>query len=198
MVTRMPLRNDPKRYGLVSILLHWTMAALIIGLFFLGEYMVDLDYYHPWYQKAPDLHRSLGFLVAALLLPRWIWRLINPLPVIEGKPWEQRTAVWVHRLFYVLIAGAVISGYLISTADGQGIDVFGWLDIPAVFYGAENQEDIAGELHEVLTHILFLLALLHGLAALKHHFIDRDPTLRRMLGPGERRSPSSLTNVTEE
>ena len=160
------------------------MAALIIGLFFLGDYMVDLDYYHPWYQKTRDLHRGLGLVVAALLPARWLWRLINPLPVIEGKRWERRIAVWVHRLFYVLIAGAVVSGYLISTADGSGIDVFGWFEIPAIFPSVENQEDFAGEAHELLTHALIFLALFHALAALKHHFIDRDDTLRRMLGVG--------------
>ncbi len=179
----MRLHNGREYYGVVSIVLHWSMAVLIFGLFFLGEYMVDLDYYHPWYQKAPDLHRSFGILVAALLLLRWIWRLFNPLPLIEGKAWERHIAVWVHRLFYVLIAGAALSGYLISTASGQGIDVFGWFEIPATFYGVENQEDIAGEVHDVLTHSLFFLALFHALAALNHHFIDRDTTLCHMLRP---------------
>lgn len=178
----MQLRNDAERYGLIAILLHWTMAVLIFGQFFLGRYMVGLEYTHPWYEKAPDLHRSLGVLIAALLAVRWIWREINPLPAIEGRPWERRAALWVHRSFYVLMAATVISGYLISTADGQGVSVFGWFEIPAVFYGGEQQEDIAGEFHKVAAYALFFLALLHALAALKHHFIDGDATLRRMLG----------------
>lgn len=194
----MRLRNDLQGYGLVSVLLHWIMAVVIIGLFALGKYMVDLDYYHPWYQKAPDLHRGLGVIVAALFLFRLGWRLSNPHPEIVGKPWERRAAVWVHRLFYALIAAIVVSGYLITTADGQAVSVFGWFEIPATIYGFDNQEDIAGVVHEWLANGLIALAVLHSLAALKHHFIDRDPTLRRMLGLGGIPTPFSPTNVTEE
>ncbi len=62
-----PLRNSTQGYGLVAILLHWSMAVLIIGLYLLGDWMVDLDYYHPWYLEAPDLHRGLGVVTALLL-----------------------------------------------------------------------------------------------------------------------------------
>ena len=76
----------------------------------------------------------------------------------------------------------VTSGYLITTADGQAVVVFGLFEIPATLYGLENQEDVAGAIHDWLATLLIALAALHGLAALKHHFIDRDPTLLRMLG----------------
>jgi len=197
-MTRMQLRNDPNGYGLVSVLLHWIMAVLIIGLFPLGKYMVGLDYYHPWYHKAPDLHRGLGVIVAALFVFRLGWRLSNPHPEILGKPWERRAAVWVHRLFYALMAATVVSGYLITTADGQALSVFGWFEIPATIHGFGNQEDIAGVVHEWLANGTIVLVVLHSLAALKHHVIDRDPTLRRMLGRGGMAPPPSPTNVTEE
>jgi cytochrome b561 len=184
----LPLKNDPGRYGLVSIALHWLMALLIFGLYFLGEYMVDLDYYDPWYIRAPDLHRSLGILVAVLLVLRLVWRRLNPRPPAEGRAWERRIAACMHGLLYVLIGMAALSGYLISTGDGQGVPVFGLIEVPALSDGFHNQEDIAGRIHEFTTHALFLLALLHGLAALKHHFFDRDRTLRRMLWPA--RAPS--------
>lgn len=189
----MRLRNDRQGYGLVSVLLHWVMAILIIGLFFLGEYMVDLDYYHPWYQKAPDLHRSLGMLVALLIVFRLGWRLTNSTPEPIGKRWEQYAAAWLHRLFYALIAAIVISGYLVATADGQALPIFGWFTIPATLSDFENQAEIAGVVHEWLTQILIVLVVLHGLAALKHHFIDRDSTLRRMLGLHDVTLPSSST-----
>jgi len=179
------LRNTRASYGMVAVLLHWGLAVLIIGLFFLGEYMVDLDYYDPWYKKAPDMHRSFGVIVAGLMIYRSIWRAINPRPAEIGQAWERRTAIWVHRSFYLLIAAIVVSGYLITTADGQGVSVFGWFEIPAAFEGFENQEDIAGAVHEWLTHILIVLVVLHTLAALKHHFINRDSTLRRMFGKGD-------------
>ena len=182
MKNNVQIRNSLQRFGLIAILLHWGMALLIITLFFLGEYMVDLDYYDPWYKAAPNLHWSFGIIVTILLIIRLIWRLSNPHPVIIGKPWEQYSARWVHRLFYALIIAVVISGYLITTADGQGISVFYWFEVPASFQGFENQEDIAGEFHEWLTHILIFLVVLHTLAALKHHFFNHDATLFRMLG----------------
>lgn len=180
----MRLTDNTQRYGLISILFHWVMAVLIIGLFLLGDFMVGLDYYHPWYLQAPDLHRSLGIVTAVLLLCRWLWRRFNPLPRILGSAWEQTLARQVHGFFYILITGVVISGYLISTADGQGIEVFSWFELPALFTGPDNQEDIAGLVHEWLAWILMALILLHSAAALKHHFIDADRTLLSMLQPG--------------
>ncbi len=197
----MRLRNDSRAYGLLSILLHWIMAVLIIVLYVLGTYMVTLDYYHPWYQKAPDLHRGLGVITALLLLLRLGWRLASPGPVALGEPWERVVALWVHRLFYVLMAAVVVSGYLITTAKGQALSVFGWFEIPATLYGIANQEDMAGTAHAWLSDGLIALAVFHALAALKHHFIDRDSTLRRMLVPDGMPSPSSTDksiNITEE
>ena len=179
----MKLINNLQSYGLISILLHWIMAVLILGLFVLGEYMVDLTYYDPWYIKAPNFHRSLGVVVGFLFICRLIWRLKSIRPNVEGKQWEQSTALAVHRLFYVLIAIICISGYLITTADGQGVSIFNWFTLPATLYGFNNQEDIAGLVHEWSTQILLILTALHSLAALKHHFINRDATLRRMLRP---------------
>jgi len=78
-----------------------------------------------------------------------------------------------------------MSGYMISTADGRPISVFNWFDIPALPALIEQQEDIAGEIHFISATTLITLSLLHAAAALKHHFIDKDNTLRRMLGTKE-------------
>ena len=192
----MRLRNDPRGYGLVSVLLHWSMAALVIGLYALGKVIVDLDYDDPWYLKGPEWHLGLGALTALLLVIRLLWRLTNPRPGIMGRPWERQVALWVHRSFYVLIAAIVISGYLITTADGKPLSVFGWVEIPATLHNYPNQEDSAGGVHAWLADGLIMLAVMHGLAALKHHFIDRDATLLRMLG--RHASRPSPTEATEE
>ncbi|MDT8282962.1 MAG: cytochrome b [Gammaproteobacteria bacterium] len=181
----MQYRNTAERYGFIAMLLHWGLAILIIAMFALGSYMVELDYYDPWYKKAPDLHRSIGVIITGLMIYRLFWRLSNPRPRESGETWQRRLASWMHRLFYLLIAAIVISGYLITTADGQPVVVFHLFQIPAVFSGFGNQEDIAGEIHEWLTAILIVLVSLHALAALKHHFINRDSTLRRMLGKAD-------------
>ena len=87
----------------------------------------------------------------------------------------------MHRLMYALMYLLLLSGYLISTADGRGINVFGLFTGPASISGLQNQADIAGELHQWLAYVLIGLISLHALAALKHHFVDRDQTLKRML-----------------
>ena len=181
----MPIRNSRRGYGLIAILLHWFMALLIVGLFALGLYMTSLDYYSPWYRTAPDIHRGLGVIVGLLLAARLAWRLLNTRPDPEpGTPRRLATAAeWAHRALYLLIALIVASGYAISTADGRPVDVFGLFEVPALITGVENLEDSAGEIHLVLAVTLMALVGLHAAAALKHHFIDRDRTLRRMLSP---------------
>ncbi|HKK56268.1 cytochrome b [Marinobacter sp.] len=180
----MQIRNSSSQYGLVAIILHWLVAVVIIGLFALGYWMVDLDYYHEWYKQAPDIHRSVGILLFATIILRLLWRLVSraPAPLATHSRLEVLAAHGAHLMLYLLIVTAMISGYLISTADGSAISVFGWFDVPSVTGRIKGMEDIAGEVHYWATWALVGLASIHALAALKHHLIDKDDTLRRMLG----------------
>lgn len=176
-------RNTRERYGLVSIVLHWATALTIIALFAVGLWMVDLTYYDPWYNRAPDLHKATGVLLLLVILFRLLWRQGNPrpAPLSSISPLEKRLASLVHGLLYALVLGVICSGYLISTADGRAIDVFGLFQVPATIKDLPQQADIAGEVHFYLAVTVVVLASLHGLAALKHHFVDKDATLVRML-----------------
>lgn len=180
----MPARNSDTEYGWVAIALHWLMAPAIIGLFALGWWMRQLSYYDPWYRQGPELHKGIGIILLCLLLARLAWKLLNPSPAAEaGTPrWQAALARLAHGAIYLLLLSIMLSGYLISTADGRPIDVFGLFEVPATIRGIEGQEDIAGDVHEILAWSLMALVALHALAALKHHFIDRDATLRKMLG----------------
>lgn len=180
----LPLFNTKDRFGFLTIFIHWLMALALVGLFVLGLWMVELDYYHSWYVKAPDIHRSVGILVFFLLIIRLINRLLDPppQPVPGTRPAERVAALLVHWLMYLLVLAVVITGYLISTADGRAVDVFGWFQVPATLTSIDDQEDRAGELHYLLAITLMAVATLHTMAALKHHFVNRDSTLRRMLG----------------
>lgn len=180
----MQVRNTSSRFGLVSVVLHWLVALAVFGLFGLGYYMVDLGYYDPWYRKGPDIHRSIGILLFIVMLGRLAWRWGNrtPAPLATHKRWEVLTAHATHGLLYLLIFVAMVSGYLISTADGSAIDVFGWFRVPSVTGQIKGLEDSAGAVHYWSTWALVLLAITHALAALKHHIFDRDQTLRRMFG----------------
>ncbi|MBU1192103.1 MAG: cytochrome b [Gammaproteobacteria bacterium] len=178
------LKNSSTDFGAIAITLHWVVVLTVIGLFISGLWMTGLDYYDDWYHRAPELHKGIGVLLFILLLAKLVWRWLDPLPKSDTthKVWEQWAARAAHLLLYVLMFAVMIAGYLIPTADGQPLQVFGLFSVPATLSGIDNQEDIAGEIHELLAFGLVGLAIVHALAALKHHFIDRDRTLKRMLG----------------
>ncbi|MDX8407322.1 MAG: cytochrome b [Mariprofundaceae bacterium] len=176
------LINTSLSYGRISIGLHWFMALVIFAMFALGVWMTDLDYYHSWYHRAPELHKSVGMLLLFLLVFRFCWRLANARPQLLGLCWEKIIALAVHRLHYVLMFTVMLSGYLIPTAEGIGIDIFGWFTIPASFTFDKQQADLIGIIHRLSAWGMIGLAGLHSAAALKHHFVDRDITLLRMLG----------------
>lgn len=186
------LRNTQDSYGLVAIALHWLVALAIIGLFGLGLWMTGLDYYDPWYHRAPEIHKALGVLLFLVLLARLAWRLVNPRPRPEPtlSALERRASSLVHALLYGLSFAVMAAGYLISTADERPIDVFGVFAVPATVAGLPEQADRAGDVHLALAIALVVLAGVHALGALKHHFIDHDRTLLRMLGrSGPRTTP---------
>lgn len=145
--------------------------------------MVDLDYYSQWYKTAPHYHKSAGLVLAFLTVLRLVWKIRQIPPKTLGKDWERVVAKLAHRLLYILLASLFVSGYLISTADGRGIDVFNWFTLPSLGEFIEDQEDTAGQLHEWFAYGLIGLAFLHAMAALKHHSLDKDRTLSRMLKP---------------
>lgn len=180
----MQWRNSSSHYGLVSILMHWLVALAVFGLFGLGYWMVGLDYYSSWYKTAPDLHKSIGLVLFALMLGRVLWRWFSPPPsALPNHGRVTRLASKLgHGFLYLGLFVLMISGYLISTADGRGIPVFGLFEVPASLTSIPDQEDVAGLVHEYLAWALVIFAGIHALAALKHHFIDRDRTLVRMFG----------------
>lgn len=176
------LKNSKSRFGWVSIVIHWLMAIAIIGMFGLGVWMVDLDYYDAWYHRSLWIHQSIGMLLLFLLIFRLVWRLTNPIPEILGEWWEKLIAIWVHRGHYILMAAVMITGYLITTAYGRGVDIFGLFEFPALLDADKGRESSAGFIHMLLAWGFMGYIGMHAAAALKHHLIDKDVTLLRMLG----------------
>ncbi len=181
----MNIFDTDKSFGIITILLHWIMAFLIIGLFALGAYMVTLTYYDPWYNGALWWHDFLGMVVFGLLIIRIAWMLNNthPTPLTSYKKIEITAAKYAHILFYILLLIICISGYLISTAKGAGIEIFNGFNIPSLITLRETQADVVGKIHEIAVYILLALFIVHVTAALKHHYFDKDITLVRILNP---------------
>lgn len=171
------------KYPFNTRLLHWLSALLIIGLFFLGLWMRSLDYYSSWYQTAPNIHKQVGVLLFTLMILRLAWRIKSPamLALNTHKSWELKLGHVVHLILYVAIFVILFSGYFISTADNKGIEILGLFDVPALITAIDQQEDIAGLIHEYTAYGLMALVGLHIAGALKHHFVDKDTTIKRML-----------------
>ncbi len=176
------LINTTAYYGWVSIGLHWSMALALIGLYFLGDYMVTLDYYDTWYHKAPALHKSTGMVLGLVLVSRIFWNAMQPKPApLETNFWLVLAGKTVHFSLYLLTLLLLVSGYLISTARGQGISVFGLLEFPALLGDNAERGELAGTVHATLATVFIITVALHSLAALIHHYIFKDRTLSRML-----------------
>jgi cytochrome b561 len=176
----MLIRDTSEGYGLVSRLFHWLMAIAIVAMFILGIWMVRLDYYSPYYNSAPDVHRSVGMILLLALVLRWAWRASSAKPSdAELSPLERKASFAVHWSFYVLLLALMISGYLISTPDGAPISIFGWFDVPSLIK-MPGLETPAGNIHRVLAYAVIALAFVHALAALKHQFIDKNSIMSRM------------------
>jgi len=172
-------------HGKMTIAIHWSFALVVFGMLGLGVYMVELTYYDDWYKSAPHIHKGIGFILAVLLTIRIFWRVAKGAPeaVPEVKVWEAKAAQVVHIVLYLIPLILIISGFLISTADGRSIDIFNWFEIPAVLPASKGMEDTAGLIHQWLAYSLGTIAVFHALAALKHHFVNKDQTLIRMLNP---------------
>mgnify|MGYP001810780026 CR=1 FL=1 len=178
----MQLRNTRNGYGALARALHWWMAALMIGLIGLGLFMTAQPDGDPKWALY-DLHKSLGVLAFSLLLIRIVWRRITPPPPlpISMNGLEAFAAHAGHLLLSAAMVALPLTGYLDSAFGGYHISVFGLFDIPMLFEKNKTLFDLTVQAHRWIGWSLGLLVLAHAGAALKHHFIQRDDVLLRML-----------------
>jgi len=178
------MKNTIHKYGWLTISLHWVSVIFVLSLFSLGFWMVELTYYDSWYKTGPALHKSIGITFFILMIFRTIWRRMqtqpNALPTHTNI--ERKSGHIMHLTLYTFIFLIMTSGYLISTADGRGILIFDLFSVPGFDSFIDNQEDVAGLFHKYAAYALIAMVFMHAGAALKHHFIDKDTTLTRMIG----------------
>jgi cytochrome b561 len=178
------LSEAPSRWSPATIALHWLSALVIIVLLALGWVMVhaiaDAASRFDLYQ----LHKSLGFVALALLLARIVARLASPAPVALAMPaWEQRAATAAHRTLFILTLIATLSGWLLASAATIPIPTrfFNLFVIPNIAGASPALAEQMTEVHFVATWLMMGLVALHIAAALKHHYVNRDAALRRIL-----------------
>ncbi|WP_076588764.1 cytochrome b [Vibrio ostreicida] len=176
------MASEVKNYNAVARVFHWVSALVVIAMFAAGLWMVDLTYYSEWYRTAPHWHKSVGLLLAGFTVLRVIWKVTTSAPHIEGNTLEKIGARLVHLAMYLVLFVLFASGYLISTEDGRGIDVFNWFSVPGLGALFDDQADLSGDIHFYAAWSLIVMAGVHALAAIKHHVINKDNTLRKMIG----------------
>ena len=169
-----------RAYAPLAILLHWTLAILIIGTICLGWYIVSLgrDPAAEWYVGR---HQSIGLIIAALVLVRVVWRLGHKPPELPGSVpgWQVRAANISHKLLYAAIVVMPLSGITASLLSKRGIVFFGSA-LPRLFEANRALAKIFFVTHWVTAWILMALLAVHVLAALKHLLINRDGVFQRM------------------
>jgi len=194
----MGLHNTDQRFGSAAMALHWLIALNVIGLLAVGKFMtgegLDLSTKFQLYQ----LHKSFGVLVFVLMIARLCWRWTQIIPAYPEtmRPWEKTGAHISHWGFYVLLIVMPLTGWALVSAATFKVPtlLFGTIPLPHLTFLENTADPKATEewvqwIHTTLGWVIIGIVVVHVGAALKHHFIDRDTVLTRML-PGRGRNSS--------
>ncbi len=176
----MQLRDTTEHFGSVTRWLHWITAvliALMLALGWGGELVSEAG--EQWLMA---VHISLGIAVLALAVARVIWRMTNTRRPSRDTDLFGRVATLVQWSLIALLVLIPLSGWLLVSASGHAPGFFGLFSLPPLVGESEGLHELGEEVHEVLPWVLVAVLALHVLGALKHHFVDADATLRRMLG----------------
>jgi len=181
------LKNTTSNFGVITKLFHWIIATLVAVQFYLGLWAV-------WVlpQNSPKLelyigklHEPIGILVFILGTLAILWMLINPHPLFPNSMllWEKIVARITHMLLYLALLLMPITGIIMAQASGYPPNFFGLYQFPQLIEKNKDLANLAFTFHKYIGYVFLALIILHILAAFKHHFIDRDNILKRML-PG--------------
>jgi cytochrome b561 len=178
----MTLRNTTYSWGSLSKGLHWLIVLLIIVQYVLAERADDLPL---GMEKLATLarHKSVGMTILLLALLRLLWRWLNPTPALPKgmRTWEIGLAHLSHFALYCTIFALPLTGWMMSSAKNYPVSWFNLFQFPNLVSPNETLYRFMHDTHEVLFNVMIAVALLHVAGALKHHFINKDSVLRRML-----------------
>lgn len=180
------------RYGAVAIAFHWSVALLLVGAVAAGLLAANADDAHV--RALVDLHKSFGLTALVLILARVAWRATHRPPDLPGRyaRWERRLAHGAHLALYAVIVALPVTGYIHDSAwklaASHPIVLFGLFEVPriGVIQNLDPQtkewiHSTFSAAHTYLGYALYVLVALHLLGVVKHHLVDREPELARML-----------------
>ncbi|WP_244447170.1 cytochrome b/b6 domain-containing protein [Hoeflea sp. BAL378] len=174
----MSMKSSPTTYGAVAVSIHWLSVVLITALLASGM-LADETVDPAGKARILAAHAPMGIAVLLLTLARivWWWRFdAHPEPLSADPAWQVRSAKAVHGLLYLLVIGMAVSGISLFVLSGAGDIIFGGAPGPLPDFG-----DFAPRAaHGIGAKLLLVLFVAHAAAALYHHFVKRDATLKRM------------------
>ena len=170
--------NANNRYNNISIILHWILGAALVAIFIFGNYMADLPF-SPQRLKLFNWHKWAGIMILFLSLLLLLWRLTHPAPALPAK-FELKAHQVTHIALYAMFFVVPLTGWAYTSAAGFPVVLFGLFPLPDLIGADKALATLIKPWHEISAFTLAGLVVLHILAALKHHFIDRDGLLQRM------------------
>ncbi len=170
------------RYTHTAITLHWLIALLVFAAFPLGLYMHDLPL-SPYKLRLYSYHKWLGVCVMLFAVIRLSWRVSHRPPALPDsmRGWEKLAAESMHYMLYILLFAIPLSGWLMSSAKGFQTVLFGVIPLPDIINKDKFLGEFLQQVHESFNWILLVMVCAHIAASIKHHFIERDDILERML-----------------
>ena len=172
--------NSSRHYPLSARLLHWSMAAIILSMLFLGVSMIQS--FALWQNTALSLHKSFGSLIFVLVGIRLLNRLRFKAPALptDLQNWQSFAGYATHILLYVAMIAMPLSGWFMQSAAGLEVKPFGLFSLPHIIFQDIKLYGLFRELHGIIAWLFFGLILLHISAALHHKLIRRDEVLNSM------------------
>lgn len=170
------------RYDRLTQWFHWLTAATVIFLFASAHIWENLPKGTDLRRGLQSVHISLGIALAVLIVARIVWRVFVGTHLrAEGSRATRLLAKLGHLALYALLLAQVTLGFLFRWAQGERFEFFGWFAIPAPVTISHDLSHTLGGLHDTVAWVIIILAGLHACAALIHHAVLKDSTLRRML-----------------
>lgn len=176
------MKGTTDRYNPLQILLHWGTLLLIIGIYAAVLWREEIPKGEPLRDILRDWHRELGLIVFGLVWLRLVLRSVLPNPAIQPPlpRWQSAAAHTVHVALYLFLIAMPVLGLLMSDAAARDVTFFGMV-LPHVIGEDKQLATMLKELHETIGNIGYALIGVHAAAALYHHFVRRDTTLKQML-----------------
>jgi cytochrome b561 len=176
--------NNPQGYGRMSRLLHWLMAAWMIGLLTMGFYMVNLPSGPLRFETLYPIHKISGFFFLFFVIFRLAWRLTHPASPLPRLPIHRFFAKASVPVLYAVMFIMPLSGFVMSHASGHPIAFGRFGTLPALLPQSPQLASWALEVHHMVPYAILFILGMHVLAAFYHHFGLKDTVLRRMIKGG--------------